>query len=55
MKESDFRIKQIIDELEDLVKKLKAEHLRSEFGLDENDCTKGLTYDDLQDDDGYTD
>lgn len=55
MKESDLRIKQIIDELEDLVKRLKAEHLRSEFGLDEKDCTKGLSYDDLQDDDGYTD
>jgi hypothetical protein len=52
---NDQRIKIIIDELEDLVKKLKAEHLRSEFGLDESDNTRGLSYNDLQDDDGYTD
>lgn len=52
---NDQRIKIIIDELEDLVKRLKAEHLRSEFGLDENDNTRGLSYNDLQDDDGYTD
>ena len=52
---NDQRIKIIIDELEDLVRRLKAEHLRSEFGLDEKDNPKGLTYDDLQDDDGYAD
>ena len=52
---NDQRIKIIINELEDLVKRLKVEHLRSEFGLDEKDNTRGLTYDDLQDDDGYID
>lgn len=54
MKESDKRIKEIISELENLVSKLKSEHLRSEFGLDD-EKTKGLGYQDLQDDDGYTD
>jgi hypothetical protein len=55
MKESDQKIKEIIGELEALVSRLKSEHLRSEFGLDDPDHTKGLGYEDLQDDDGYTD
>ena len=46
---------EIIQDLEVLLGKLKAEQLRVEFGLDEQDNTRGLSYEELNDDDGYTD
>lgn len=46
---------ELIQDLEILLGKLKAEQLRVEFGLDEEDNTRGLGYKDLHDDDGYTD
>jgi hypothetical protein len=46
---------ELIQDLEILLGKLKAEQLRVEFGLDEKDNTRGLGYEALNDDDGYTD
>ena len=46
---------ELIQDLEILLGKLKAEQLRVEFGLDEKDNTRGLGYEELNDDDGYTD